>query len=218
MASCESGRFCSRGHEFPSLDLVCSTSEMSSDDILNVYIVGSHVWETCSKSSDWDLIVVMKARSSTSSSLNLHRGSIDILKLTVDKYIEQLDAHSMQVLLTLWLPKESILLQRFNPNSRFVFSKLKLVEALSTVKDRDLRIAEKHFRKGNAHQAKKVLMHFIRYVDIGIQIKDVGLSGTVKYSSANCFRGEVLNNSSKTWEELIMSLQPLMDGLWSKLN
>lgn len=68
---------------------------MDLDEVLNVYIVGSHMWETCSKSSDWDLIVVIKpvkVSSSINSSLNLHRGNIDILKLTVDKYIEQLEA------------------------------------------------------------------------------------------------------------------------------
>lgn len=124
----------------------------------------------------------------------------------------------MQALLTLWLTKESILRQQFDPRSKFAFSKSKLVEALSTTKDRDLRIAEKHFRKGNTNQAKKVLMHFIRYLDMGVQIKDVGLSGSLKYSSANCFREDVLNNTSKTWEELIISLQPLLDSLWCKLT
>lgn len=208
---------CPKGHVYPNLQSIYSVVGLTPDRVLNVYVVGSHLWQSCSKSSDWDLIVVTKLSAVAKSSSNLHKGNMDILELSVDEYKERLQAHSMQVLLTLWLPEEFVLKAFFNPKPVFVFSKPQLIGSLSSTKERDLRVAEKHFSKGSTGQAKKVLLHFVRYIDLGIQMKDTSRTSYLDYSSANCLKEEVLNNNSKTWKELITALQPLLDNMWAKL-
>ena len=216
--ACNNISGCLRGHRYPTLQSVYSVLGLSGESILNVYVVGSHLWQTCSKSSDWDLIVIIDpAKGAAKPSSNLHKGNMDILELSVDEYKERLKAHSMQVLLTLWLPECYILKTSFNPRAIFQLSKPQLIESLSSTKERDLRVAEKHFRKGSVSQAKKVIMHCTRLIDLGVQLQDASVTASLNYSAANCYKDDILNNNSKTWHELFTSLEPLLDSLWAKL-
>lgn len=174
------------------------------------------MWGTCNHRSDWDLIIIVQHLHSKKP-LNSHKGSLDAFILTKEIYLEQLEEHSMQVLLTLWLPLEYILKHQFDPRGNFTFSKPKLVASLSASRDRDLRIAEKHFHKGNFSQARKVVVHCIRYVDIGIQVKYISKTGSLLYTSANEYRETVISDYSKTWEKFMISVQPILERLWSKL-
>lgn len=148
---------------------------------------------------------------------NAHRGSLDAFILSKEHYKDQLEAHFMQVLVTLWLPQKCILQQTFDPRTSFEFSERKLIISLTASRERDLKIAEKHFRKGNSSRAKKVLVHCIRYLDLGVQMKSVGERGILDYSSPNRFREQVLSDYSQKWEELMVSVQCVLDDLWSKL-
>jgi len=209
---------CFRGHKYPVLHSVYSVLGLSAENVLNVYVVGSHLWQSCSQSSDWDLIVITVSDCVTvKPSSSLHKGNMDILKLSIDEYKERLKAHSMQVLQTLWLPECYVLKASFHPRDLFQLSKPQLIESLSSTKERDLRVAEKHFSKGNFSQAKKVMMHCIRFIDLGVQLQNTSMATYLNYSSSNCFKEDVLNNSSKTWNELFASLKPLLDTLWAQL-
>lgn len=175
------------------------------------------MWGTCSNNSDWDLVVVVKQLKSPNPQ-SIHKGSIDAFILSKEQYNDQLEAHSMQVLLTLWLPEQCILQQMFDPKTVFKFSEMKLVTSLSASRERDLRIAEKHFSKGNPHQAKKVLVHCVRYLDLGIQMKNwpADKLGILNYSSANHYREQVLRDYSSKWEELVV--HTVLTELWSNLT
>ena len=217
MAEGKSKYKCTRGHEYPTLDQICNTFGLELEEVLNVYVVGSHMWETCNSTSDWDIVVIVQHFKSPKPQ-NTHKGNLEAFILSKEQYIAQLDAHSMQSLLTLWLPKHCILQQRFDPRvTHFKFSEVKLASSLAASKDRDLRVAEKHFRKGNTNQAKKVLVNCIRYLDVGTQMKGVNGKGHINCSSANEYREQILNDYSQSWEELILSAQLTLDNLWSKI-
>ncbi len=201
----------------PSVESIYSVLRQSPSSVLHIYVVGSHLWQTCSKSSDWDFVVVTSSEESSKQFSNLHKGNTDILKISVDEYKKRLQEHSMQVLLTVYLPGQFVLKSSFHPRTLFSYSKLKLLESLSTTKERDFRVAEKHFTKGNIGQAKKIIMHFVRYLDLGIQMKDTSSYASMNFSSASIFQGEILNNPHKTWEQFFTSLQPIIDSLWSEL-
>lgn len=213
MATCS----CAKGHVVPSLDQISQGFQMDPGAVLNVYVVGSHMWGVCTSSSDWDLVIVLRQLKSSSKPQNAHRGSLDAFILSKEQYTDQLTAHSMQVLLTLWLPEQCILKQSFDPKGAFAFSQEKLIASLTASRDRDIRIAEKHFKKGDSNQAKKVLIHCIRYLDLGIQMKSMKKSDTMNYSSTNYLREQVLNNYSKVWETFMEPVQEVLDTLWSRL-
>ena len=115
----------------------------------------------------------------------------------------------MQVLITVWLPECCILREKVNPKKIFQFSQPALVTSLEHSKERDLRIAEKHFRKGDPKQAKKVLLHCMRYLNLGAQISTKG--AICDYMSANEYRETILGNYSSQWADLIVSTQHIID-------
>lgn len=199
---------CSKGHEIPGLISIASAFDLDESIILNVYIVGSHMWGTCHKHSDWDLVVVVEKLSSAKP-LNLHRRNLEAFILSFEQYLEAIQAHSLQVLVTLWLPETCILREKINPRSKFQLSLATLAASLENSKQRDLRVAEKHFHKGDSKQAKKILLHSVRYVCLAAQISSTG--SICDYSSANKYREAILGNYSTQWDELMASVQDIFD-------
>lgn len=206
---------CPRGHENPGLSSVISAFNLEESNILNVYIVGSHLWGTCHKNSDWDLVIVLDKLSS-SKPLNLHQSNLEAFILSAEQYSELVQAHSMQVLITIWLPGHCVLREKVTPREVFKLSRDTLAISLEHSKERDLRIAEKHFHKSNSNQAKKVLLHCIRYINLGVQIASKG--AICDYTSANVYREEILGNYSTQWSELMASVQLIIDQLQSGIG
>lgn len=215
----EEENYCAREHGHPNVSQICRAFSLEVVDALNVYVVGSHMWGTCTSSSDWDIVIIVQQHKSPPTPQNVHKGSLEAFILSEEQYREQLGTHSMQVLLTLWLPSHCVLKQTLDPRANFKFSEVKLRISLAASRDRDLRVAEKHFRKKNTLQAKKVLVHCIRYLDMGVQMKMIaGQRGCINFSSANSFREQVLTNYSETWNEFILPVKSIIEDLWSKID
>ena len=215
MADKTERKLCPKGHECPELNQIIRTFELHEGDVLNVYIVGSHLWGTCHKHSDWDLVVVV-GKLASQKPLNLHKGQIEAFILSKSDYVGLIQDHSMQVLITLWLPHMFILTEHLDPKVFFRFDKSALLKSLTHTKDRDLRVAEKHFRKSDSKQAKKVLLHCIRYLCLATQIKTAGC--IQEYEASSDHRRIVMEDYSKTWEELLSTVQPIIDKLWATLQ
>ena len=122
----------------------------------------------------------------------------------------------MQVLLVLWLPKECILLEHFKPRSSFSFNQESLVRSLEHSRERDLRIAEKHFQKGDPLKSKKILIHCLRYLELGSQVQENG--NVTDYHAASSHRVMILDSPSETWSDLEECVQPVMDHLWTRIT
>ena len=208
-------RTCTRGHLCPDLQQIVRAFELQDKDVLNVYIVGSHLWETCHRGSDWDLIVVVKKLTSPKP-LNIHKSNFEAFIISEEDYSQLIQEHSMQVLVTLWMPKHLVLTERLNPRLLFRFNKAALLKSLDHSRQRDLRIAEKHFRKSDSKRAKKVLLHCIRYLVLGTQVKNAG--SIADYTAAGTYREAVLENYSSVWKELLATVQPILDELWTDLS
>ena len=179
-----------------------------------MYIVGSHSWGTCHRHSDWDLVVVV--RNASQKPLNVHKGLLEAFVVSESDYIELIQTHSMQVLVTLWLPKEFVLEENFDPRAVFHFDKSVLLKSLGHTRERDLRVAEKHFRKADSKQAKKVLTHCIRCFCLATQIRTTG--HIHEYGTSRQHRTVVLEDRSDSWEGLLSTVQPILDTLWSELE
>ena len=141
---------------------------------INVYLVCSHMWGTCNKHSDWDIVIIVHTLD-LPKPINTHKGIIEAFILSREQFIQSITDHLMQVLLLLWLPKECIWLERFNSKSSFKFNHATLIKSLEHSQDRDIRIAEKHYMKGDLHKAKKILLHCMRYLELGLRYGRMGM-------------------------------------------
>ena len=206
---------CSKGHGSPGLSSISAAFDLDSSSILNVYVVGSHLWGTCHKHSDWDLLIVLD-KLSTPKPLNLHKNNLEAFILSLEQYSELIQAHSMQVLITVWLPAHCVLKETINPRERFHLSRPALAASLQHSKERDLRVAEKHFHKKDSKQSKKVLLHCVRYLSLGAQIASHGSIGD--YTSANEYRDLILGNYSSEWSDLMASIQHIIDQLQTSIQ
>ena len=213
--STNASNHCSRGHGNPGLSSIITAFDLEDSNVLNAYTVGSHLWGTCRKNSDWDLVIVL-SKFSGAKPLNLHRSNLEAFILSREQYSELIGAHSMQVLITLWLPESCILREKMNPREVFQLSRPALVASLEHSKERDLRIAEKHFHKNDPNRAKKVLVHCTRYLNLGAQISNKG--AICDYTSANEYRDAILGNYSTQWSDLMESVQHIIDQLQSDIE
>lgn len=206
---------CSRGHERPALSSIIAAFDLQDSNVLNAYVVGSHLWETCRKNSDWDLVIVLDKLPSPKL-LNLHQSNLEAFILSADQYTELIQTHSMQVLITVWLPQCCVLRESVDPKKIFRLSQPALIAALEHSKERDLKIAEKHFCKSNSKKAKKVLLHCMQYLNLGAQISTKGAISD--YTSANEYRETILGNYSGQWHNVIASVQHIIDQLQHEIQ
>ena len=215
MATSNSRTTCTKGHVCPDLQQIIRTFELQDKNVLNVYIVGSHLWETCHKGSDWDLIVVVEKLASPKP-LNAHKGNFEAFIISKEDYTQLIREHSMQVLVTLWMPRELVLREKLTSRLLFSFDKATLLKSLDHSRERDLRIAEKHFRKADSKKANKVLLHCIRYLVLGTQVKKTG--SIEDYTAASIYRETILESYVSAWEDVLQTLQPILDELWTELS
>ena len=214
MADAEKMR-CPNGHVCPTLQRVFRTLKLRDSDVLNTYLVGSHMWGTCHKHSDWDVVVIVQ-HPATPKPVNAHTANIEAFILSREHFLQSVKDHLMQVLLVLWLPKECVLLERFDPRVSFRFNREALVMSLEHSRERDMRIAEKHFRKGDPAKAKKVLLHCLRYLELGTQLRENG--NVTDYAAASSCQAVIFDCPAETWSELEEGVRDVLDQLWTRIT
>ena len=207
---------CPKSHECPTLEHVFRTLKLNDSDVLNVYLVGSHMWGSCGAHSDWDLVIVIR-NSQAPKPLNTHKSNIEAFILSREQFVQAIRDHLMQALLVLWLPRECVWLEKFDPRSCYTLDRGALARALEHSRDRDLRVAEKHYVKGDRQKAKKVLLHCLRYLELGYQIRENGR--VTDYSSANVHQTLVFGgNHEEVWSEVVAAVAPVIDQLWRTIT
>lgn len=205
---------CPKGHQRPTLQHVFRTLKLQDSDVLNVYLVGSHMWGTCHKNSDWDLVIILRTLT-TAKPINTHKANIEAFLLSKEQFMQLLREHSMQVLVVLWLPQECVLVEKFSPIASFNLDREALARSLDHSRERDLRIAEKHFGKGDASRARKVLLHCARYLELGAQLRENGR--ITDYHAASSHQAVILGNCAETWADLLGDVTPVLDRLWTRI-
>ena len=202
---------CSRGHAVPSLLTIARSLELLESDILCGYVVGSHAWGGCHARSDWDLLIV----AAGAQTRNQHRGAYEARVLSREAFEEEIRAHSMAVLPALWLPPALVLRERFQPRPLFRLRPAALFASLRRAHERDMRVAAKHWGKGNAAQARTVLLHSLRYLEFGTQLLRDG--AITDLAAGHAHRGPVLDCRPASWAGLVEAVQPALTRLWGQL-
>lgn len=155
-------------HTVPTIHHLSSLLSLNDKDIICAYLCGSHMWNTCTDKSDYDLIIVIN--NSKNELVNVHKNNLEALVITENKFIEMLSVYNMQVLITCFLPYKFIIRE----NKKFL-KKINygvLLKTLGETKERDLRIINKHMIKHDYTKAEKISLHQLKYLLLVQQIKE----------------------------------------------
>lgn len=210
---------CPLGHKLPALEDVLRAFSLRESLVKNVYVFGSHLWRSCNKQSDWDLVIV---QDTSDNQRNVHKGNMDAWIISTVDYKTFIKEHLLQALITLWIPHPFVLREKFNPRSVFKLSPVALRAAAEKTRERDVRVARKHIAKGDARGGKKIFLHCVRVMYYATQIKSHGT--IVDYEAtdlmtdlkATLFSG--MEGEPKDQEGVVMALiQPILDRYQDEL-
>ena len=187
-----------------SIEKISKSFKLTPSDILNVYLVGSHMWGTVHKDSDWDLVVVVKAW--TGKPADMHSGLLDAHILSKEQFLEALAYHNFRLMACIFAPvncklKETVSLEKF-----FKLDKRKLRDSFFQENERDIRVAEKHASKGRVDAATKICVHTLRLLMIGEQICLEG--GIVNFQRGRDELDELKYSYFTSWDELSSFVMP----------
>ena len=103
-----------------------------------------------------------------------------------------------------------------DPRASFCFNREALVMSLEHSRERDMRIAEKHFRKGDPAKAKKVVLHCLRNLELGTQLRENG--NVTDYAAASSCQAVIIDCPADTWSELEEGVRDVLDRLWTRIT
>ena len=124
--------YCREGHSFSVEDLISSLN-LNKTDLLNLYVNGSHLWESCRRNSDWDLVLVVtnnkeaeKESSEIESDSRIRRiklGKFDVTIMEKNEFLRQLNNHNLCYLIPLWSEGGLRVVRRFDGSKYFQLSR-----------------------------------------------------------------------------------------------
>ena len=104
------GLLCPRGHVAALNDLYTAL-RLNEEDVLSVLVGGSHLWQTCTTVSDWDVYIVVKESGKASrdaDGVKRNKSSkFDGVILSDSEFRSTLDGFILQYVFPLWSPDES---------------------------------------------------------------------------------------------------------------
>ena len=167
---------------------------------------------TCGSRSDWDLVIILQTLAAAKP-LNTYKSTS---KHSCKEFLQTIANYLIQVLMVLWLPRKCVWLERFDPRPSFKLDMGVLTKTLAHSQDRDLRVAEKHLPKGNRQKAKKVLLHCMRYLELGTQIRK---NETVAdYGRASSHLTVIFSGSQEEgWSKVVTAVKSIIDQLWTRI-
>lgn len=100
---------CCSGHVLAARELYTAL-RLSEEDVLSVLVSGSHLWQTCKATSDWDVYVVVKGSPKASRDADgvrrIKSSKFDASVLSELEFRSLLGGCVVQYVLPLWAPDE----------------------------------------------------------------------------------------------------------------
>lgn len=182
------------------IDLILKDFKLKDEDVLNVYMYGSHVYGTNSEKSDHDFIVVAKDTCHDQDSLSSSWRNLNATIYSQSSFQEKLNLHKISALECFFLPKDKILRSSivfpFKVQKSILRSSISEKASHSWVKASKKFIVEKD---KDIYIGKKSLFHSLRIIDFGTQIAKEG--AIINYASSNEIWEEIITNPSVNWED-----------------
>jgi len=173
--------------------------QLQEENILNVYLYGSQVYQTNNETSDYDFVVVIKNKLENKNNQEIRNGLYNIHLITEDNFQKNLSEHKIKEIECYFLPEEFKLKETKKFNFKLNLSKLR--EEISSKSNNSWVKAKKKMdiSEEDSYIGLKSLFHAIRIVDFGTQIAKFK---TIKdYSSQNKLFFQLKNefNTHKEW-------------------
>lgn len=192
---------------------VCNLIKINNNELLNIYLYGSQVYE-CHNSKDIDLIIV---RDSSIPYEQFFDEKYDITCYNIEEFEKSISNHEISVLECLFLPNDKKILERkvfdFVLDLQKLRSSISQQASNSFVKTKKKLTIEKDL---NIYIGKKSLFHSLRILMFGIQIAIYGK--IIDYKVANYFWKEIIENNNKDWNYFKEKFQPIYNQLSSEFK
>jgi len=135
--------------------------------VLNVYLIGSRIWNTARPDSDFDLIVVVKNGYNCEHSL--HGKNVDATVMSINEFKARVGRMEFLETICTYLPAEHKLLENIviSPINVDVIAWKKIINYRIS---RDLAYANKNESKGKLKRAYKTRFHALMTLALGIQL------------------------------------------------
>jgi len=125
----------------------------------NIYLIGSRLWGTNTKTSDWDLLIVSQLTMKEQLS-NVHKCQYDVKLMDQQQFIEQVKEGSIIEVICYLLNKQEMIEHSFDFQS-IEINLDKVNSWLNQRQNKDLEKAKKFWIKSNRKSAWKILRHIL---------------------------------------------------------
>lgn len=181
------------------------------ENIIDLFLYGSHVYGTNNENSDIDLIAIVKSKEKVN--YLYHYG--DINSYDIEEFKQLINQHEITALECLFLDKDKILKKtneyEFNLDKQCLRSAISAKASNSWVKSKKKLTVEKDY---NEYIGKKSAWHALRILDFGYQI---GSNGKIKdYSAMNHLLPEIMSNSS--WQDIDTNFRNIYNMMSSRFK
>lgn len=185
---------------------------LNQDDILNIYLRGSHLFGTAHEDSDYDYIVVVENFVDVPLTIDYDNKSFAVVhKETWDKLARK---NQIEFFEAIFAPKDCKIKETYVPNFQFNYEFVRRnfshQASNSWVKCKKKLTVEKDY---SPYIGRKSMWHSLRLLMEEGQLLKYGKIND--FRCANQYYDDIVN-TAKTWQELKEKYQPIYNELHSK--
>lgn len=177
-----------------SVDQLCEVFKYKKDDILNIYLYGSRVYETHQPDSDHDYIVVFKSAMLPSGAFKENAKSNEDRTIQIIPYsrggfkagLEQFDISCIECL---YLPTNMVIQKKWPFKLEKINAKEFANKIISKV-SASWHSAGLALNDGHYYHAKKGYYHAIRIADFALQLKNSNFE-SIDFNTAKIYWNEI---------------------------
>ena len=205
-------------------DKILKTLGIDKPMVAGMFLVGSHLWGTARKDSDWDVVVIMKNNFKKGKSkkyvgdeteTSIHNSNVDAWVISEKKFAEAVRKHRMYELMCLYVPIENRLINYSFPIKFDIDAKILFDQTLS-VYARDWEKANKQGGKNNLKRAEKILLHCTRNLLLTLQLLRNGKIEV--FDEANKYVRQIWQPIPDQYKDLQFKFQTIHDELMLQIN
>lgn len=179
------------------------TRKQIDEKVIKTYQYGSRVYESHTRDSDYDFIVVVESdNDDLYYSVDLEKANFTVY--SEGMFLKRLKEHHISIL--------ECIFQHEKDHYRDEYFKLDLPSlrrAISSVSSNSYVKCKKKIKQGDLYIGQKSMFHSIRILMFGIQIARYGR--IVDYSCANVFHKMIMDMT--TWEDIDRQFKPFFNAL-----
>jgi len=153
--------------------LISKKLNLNPDNIFNIYRYGSIIYNTNTKDSDEDFIIIQKQKEFKIDSINSDDNTINATLYSLSGFKDKMFYQEISVLECLWIP-ENMKIEKFPLSNFYKYRKIELRKSISKTASNSWCKCKKKLWQGDIEIGQKSAFHSLRIFDFGIQIAEYG--------------------------------------------